>query len=341
MAHNIDESKGFSAFFSVTEKAWHGLGTIVQDVPTSDKAIKLAGLDYEVEKCRMYYEESRGDNGTFPMRENPNMFTTVRKDTHGFLGTVGSRYKVLQNREAFAWFDSIVGEGKAIYQTAGALNGGATIFITAKMPSYIQVRTDDIEKYLVLTNSHDGSETLQMMFTPVRVVCQNTLNQAMRSAKNVFKMRHTAKMQENMQEATKALGIINQTSEDFQELLVKMTGVTFNDDRFNDLLHIMYPADDVIRNEEGDILRVDTSTRNKNIWNAIMSYRETGIGQEGILCRGTAYGAYNAVTGYFQNGKVFKSKEDKLESVLYGDTAQKTQKAFTAIQQFVLKGTMN
>src|SRR5690348_3272165 len=181
MAHNIDRSKGLDAFFAVGEKAWHGLGQIVQDCPTSDKAIQLAGLDYNVSKVPMYAKYGELEKGNTKWVNNPNVFSTFRDDTKALLGTVGSRYEVLQNTEAFAWFDSIVGEGKAIYQTAGALNGGAVIFITAKMPSYIKVKTDDIEKYLVLTNSHDGSETLQMMFTPVRVVCQNTLNQAMRS----------------------------------------------------------------------------------------------------------------------------------------------------------------
>lgn len=336
MAYNIDNSKGFDAFFATGEKAWHGLGKVLQDCPTSDQAIKLAGLDYQVEKCGMYYIDKYGIYKT-----NPNVFTTIRTDTNSMLGTVGSRYEVLQNIDAFAWFDSIVGEGKAIYQTAGALNGGATIFITAKMPSYIQVRGDDIEKYLVLTNSHDGSETLQMMFTPVRVVCANTLNQAMRSATNVFKMRHTKSMGENMKKATQALGIINTLSDEFQSLLVKMTNVIFNDDRFNDILQLIYPADAVNRNDDGDIVSVEGSTRNKNIWNSILNYRENGVGQDNPLCRGTAYGAYNAITGYFQNTKSFKTQEDKLESVLYGDVAQKTQKAFNAIQTFTYKGSFN
>jgi phage/plasmid-like protein (TIGR03299 family) len=348
MAHNIDRSKGLDAFFAVGEKAWHGLGQIVQDVPTSDKAIKLAGLDYEVTKVPMFAQR---DNKDFNPEyrditncnwiRNPNVFSTFREDTGALLGTVGNRYEVLQNIEAFKWFDDIVGEGKAIYQTAGALNGGATIFITAKMPSYIQVRTDNIEKYLVLVNSHDGSETLQMMFTPVRVVCANTLNQAMRGAQNVFKMRHTKSLHDNMKKATEALGIISQVSDEFQNLLIKMTNVIFNDNRFDDLLQMIYPAEEVVRDDNGDILTAKISTRSKNLWNSIRDYRETGIGQDSPLCRGTAYGAYNAITGYFQNSKQFKTQEDKFESVLYGDVSQKTQKVFNALQTFSYKGSFN
>lgn len=343
MAHLIDNSKGQDAFFAVGEKAWHGLGTIVLDAPTSDKAIKLAGLDYTVSKVPMYCDLELIDpvaGKYIKTVKNPNVFSTFRDDTHSLLGTVGSRYEVLQNIEAFAWFDSIVGEGKAIYQTAGALNGGATIFITAKMPSYIRVKTDDIEKYLVLTNSHDGSETLQMMFTPIRVVCANTLNQAMRSAKNLFKMRHTKAMHDNMKIAAQSLGIISETSDAMQEMFVKMTEVKFGDSHFDDLVNMIYPAEVYEKDDHGNV-KVDISTRSLNIWNDIKQYREVGLGQDNILCRGTTYGAYNAITGYFQNMKKFKNKEDKLESVLYGDTAQKTQKAFTALVNFIHKGTLN
>src|SRR5688500_9234131 len=135
MAHNLNFNNGKHSFFSVKEKAWHGLGTIVQDVPNSEQAIELAGLNYEVGLEPVIMANS----GTII----PNTFATYRKDNGVPFGTVGSQYTILQNREAFGFFDSIVGKGEAIFQTAGALGKGETIFITAKLPEYIQVGKGD------------------------------------------------------------------------------------------------------------------------------------------------------------------------------------------------------
>jgi len=119
----------------------------------------------------------------------------VRTDTDEVLGLVGRDYNVVQNIAAFGFFDNIVGAGSGIrYETAGCLCRGQNIFITAKLPDYIRVGRDDlIEQYLFLTSSHDGSGSITIAFTPVRIVCANTLNAAMRHKSNCIKIRHTAR----------------------------------------------------------------------------------------------------------------------------------------------------
>src|SRR5277367_1882484 len=194
MAHNINfnEKTGKHSFMSVKEKAWHGLGQIVDRYPTSSEAIQFAGLDYIVEKRPLFTydtENQMADPETdiiIPEISVPNYFATVRADTDQVLGVVGNDYEVVQNRDAFTFFDAIVGGGDGIlYETAGALGNGERIFITAKLPGYIRVGNDDlIEKYLFLTTSHDGFGSITAAFTPIRVVCNNTLHAALNNMSN-------------------------------------------------------------------------------------------------------------------------------------------------------------
>jgi len=185
MAHNLNfnEQTGNYSFFSVQQKAWHGLGQIVDDYPTSAEAIQFAGLDYEIAKRPNKHELPSGKSIL-----SKSSFFTYRTDNENVLGSsVGKDYHIIQNREAFAFFDAIVGGGEGIaYETAGALGDGERIFITAKLPDYIRVGNgDDItEKYIFLTTSHDGSGAITAAFTPIRIVCQNTLNASLNSMTN-------------------------------------------------------------------------------------------------------------------------------------------------------------
>lgn len=156
MAHNINynEQTGKHSFFSTKEKAWHNLGQIITDYPTSAEAIKHSGLDYEVEKRKLFTSSSEEiilDNEIIQNKiEVPNYFSTVRTDNDTVLGVVGKDYQIVQNRDAFSFFDSIVGGDGILYETAGALSQGERVFITAKLPDYIRVGKEDlIEKYLV------------------------------------------------------------------------------------------------------------------------------------------------------------------------------------------------
>src|SRR5690606_20882489 len=128
-----------------------------------------------------------------PEIEVPNFYATIRTDNETVLGVVGKDYEIVQNRDAFSFFDAIVGGDGIQYETAGALGKGERIFITAKLPGYIKVgREDLIEQYLFLTTSHDGYGSITAAFTPIRICCNNTLNAAMKNHTNSIKIRHTA-----------------------------------------------------------------------------------------------------------------------------------------------------
>ena len=227
MSHNLNLNKqtGNHSFFSVQEKAWHGLGKIVQDYPTSKEALEFAGLNFEVKKSPNIHELESGKRF-----ESKSSFYSYRTDTDEILGDrLGKDYQVIQNIEAFAFFDAIVGGDGIQYETAGALGKGERIFITAKLPGYIKVGNDDlIEKYLFLTTSHDGFGSITAAFTPVRIVCANTLNAAMNNHSNAIKIRHTANAKEKLEQAHKVMGISNKLSVEMEDIFNRWSKIKYH-----------------------------------------------------------------------------------------------------------------
>ena len=338
MAHNLNfnEQTGKHSFFSVKEKAWHRLGQIVEGYPTSKEALQYAGLDYRVEKRKMFTfdndnEAANEDTGIkIPEIEVPDFYATMRTDNETVLGVVGKDYEVVQNTDAFSFFDAIVGGDGIQYETAGALGKGERIFITAKLPNYIKVGNDDlIEKYLFLTTSHDGAGSIMAAFTPVRVVCNNTLNAALRNCSNAIKIRHTANAKERLEQAHTLMGITNKLSVEMEGIFNQWAKVRITDNEVKKLIQLaMVPNKEVLHNilsGKDDEL----STSFKNITNAAFNYAMTNETQQLETTKGSLFGAYNAVTGYFQNVRTYKDEETKLKSLLFGGTGQmRTQRAF-------------
>ena len=348
MAHNINfnEQTGKHSFFSVKEKAWHGLGQIVSDYPTSAEAITHAGLDYTVEKRRLFTYDNENNIANddtdiiIPEIEVPNFYATMRTDTEQVLGVVGKDYEVIQNVDAFGFFDAIVSGDGILYETAGALGRGERIFITAKLPNYIIVGDDDlIERYLFLTTSHDGYGSITAAFTPVRIVCANTLNAAMHNRTNSIKIRHTANAKERLEQAHKVMGISNKLSEDLEGIFNQWAKVRITDREVKKLIQLaMIPNKEVLQN----IQRGQTdelSTCFKNMVDNVYEYALTSPTQQTQTTKGTVFGAYNAVTGYFQNVRAYKDDEAKLKSLLFGGTGQqRTQAAFRLCEAFANNG---
>jgi phage/plasmid-like protein (TIGR03299 family) len=345
MAHNLNfnEQTGQHSFFSVNQKAWHGLGQIVTDYPTSSEAIRHAGLDFTVEKRKLFtldndnQQDDPEETIIVPEIEVPGYFATLRTDTEQVLGVVGKDYEIVQNWDAFSFFDAIVGGDGIQYETAGALGKGERIFITAKLPGYIKVgREDLIEQYVFLTTSHDGLGSITAAFTPVRIVCNNTLNAALRNCSNAIKIRHTANAKERLEQAHKVMGISNQLSGELETIFNQWTKVKVTDPDLQHLIRLaMVPNKEVLKNinaGEWDEL----STCFNNMCNSVYEYAQGSPTQQTETTKGNLFGAYNAVTGYFQNVRTYKTGEAKLKSVLYGGTAQaRTQKAFDLCMNFM------
>jgi phage/plasmid-like protein (TIGR03299 family) len=346
--HNINynEQTQKHSFFSVKEKAWHGLGQIIKDYPTSAEALKFAGLDYTVDKRPLFTFDTENQNADpeadiiIPELAVPGFFATVRQDTDAVLGVVGKDYEVVQNVDAFSFFDSIVGGKDGIlYETAGALGNGERLFITAKLPDYIRVgRNDCIEKYLFLTTSHDGTGSIQIAFTPVRIVCQNTLNAALRNQLNGIKIRHTASATDKLKEAYKMLGITNQLTVELEAIYNRWSRVRINDPELKRLIQVaMAPNKETLDNLKTG--KEDALSSNfSNIVSSVFDYAMTNPTQQEETTKGTLFGAYNAVTGYFQNVRNFKDTESKFKSIMYGTGLQKSQTAFDVCADFAKHG---
>lgn len=339
MAHhiNFNETTGKHSFFSVQEKAWHGLGQIVDQYPTSSEALRFAGLDYEVVKEDLYTTSFNSDGRAMDFNKRVKTHhATIRKDTGDILGVVGKDYEIVQNVEAFGFFDAIVGGEGIQYETAGALGNGEKIFITAKLPNYIKVgREDLIEQYLFLTTSHDGYGSITAAFTPVRVVCQNTLNAALKNHSNCIKIRHTANAKDRLEQAHHLMGITNTLSQQLETIFNRWTTQRITDPEVKKLIQqAMCPNKEVYNNliaGKDDEL----STAFKNICDNAFAYAMSNPTQTMDTTRGSLFGSYNAVTGYFQNVRTFKNDEAKLKSLLYGGIAQqRTQKAFDLCMGF-------
>lgn len=335
MAHNINfnEQTGQHSFFSVKQKAWHGLGQIVEDYPTSKEALQFAGLDYEVIKSPLFTQSrgmTVGDAGELISGMDiavPNYYATMRTDNNTVLGVVGRDYSIVQNRDAFSFFDAIVGGDGMQYETAGALGNGERIFITAKLPGYIKVGHDDyIEKYLFLTTSHDGSGSITAAFTPVRIVCQNTLGAALRNSSNTIKIRHTANAEDRLKEAHKVMGISNKMADELDGIFNQWTKVRITDKDVMKLIQqAMAPSKEVLKSlKTGEEL----STVFKNICDNAFMYAMASPTQQTETTKGTLFGAFNAITGYFQNVKEYKDDEAKVKSIIGGTGQLRTQAAF-------------
>ncbi len=344
MAHNINynEQTNKHSFFSVKEKAWHGLGQIVSDYSTSAEAIKYAGLDYLVEKRPLFTYDNENFNGNkdtdviIPEIEVPNYYANIRTDTEDVLGVVGREYHVVQNTDAFSFFDSIVGGGHGIlYETAGALGKGERIFITAKLPDYIRVGIDDlIEKYLFLTTSHDGSGSIIAAFTPIRIVCNNTLNCALNNMSNCVKIRHTESAQDKLKQAHQLMGITSKLAIELTEIFNQWSRIRIADKQLLNLVkQAMAPSKEVLENVlngKDD----EHSSYFKNVCNSVCEFAFSSDTQQTRTTKGTLFGAYNAITGYFQNVKTYKDDESKLKSIQFGSGLHKAQAAFKLCGQF-------
>lgn len=189
MAHMIE------TMFSVREKPWHGLGTIVMEAPASAEALKLAGLDWKVVQEPVYTDNRELIKG---------YKANVRSSDRRVLGVVSDRYKVVQNTDAFSFTDELLGKGVK-YETAGSLQEGKKVWLLARLPKEYVIAGERISSYLVFSNTHDGSGSVKVAVTPVRVVCNNTLNLALETVKRSFSMIHTGNIHDKIQEAKDTL----------------------------------------------------------------------------------------------------------------------------------------
>ena len=227
--------------FYVREKPWHGLGTEVKEAPTSADALIYAGLDWEVIQKNVYAEDST---------LIPGYKVNLRSTDNATLGIVSDRYRVVQNKEAFRFTDDLLGAG-VTYETAGALQGGRKAWMLARMPHRYIVAGDEIAPYLVVINSHDGSSGIKVAMTPIRVVCQNTLNLALGSAKRIWTTKHTENVMSRVHEARETLMLAETYMGELGRGIDELSKIRLTDRKAIELMQEFFP----VANDMPDVQR--------------------------------------------------------------------------------------
>jgi phage/plasmid-like protein (TIGR03299 family) len=252
-------------------------------------------------------------------------------------GIVGKEYTPLQNHEAFEFFDSIVGEKAAIYHTAGALGDGERIWILAKLPSDIQVAGEDIaNKFLLLSNTHDGNNSVQIKFTPVRVVCQNTLTMALRRGRTV-RVVHTRDMHRRLRQSEELLGLIDSRFAEIEKAFKKLVEVKMNASKLAEFLNAVFPdpKQPEGRDPSDERYQKELARAQQNrSWAAY--FFEHGEGNQAKLVAGTLWAAYNGVTELVDHRcKPKQSDEHRLNSIWFGDGYLVKARAFRVAENMV------
>ena len=259
---------------------WHyqynpELVELLHNAPTSADALRYAGLDWTVESK---------DIQLCGGKKIPGYHANVRSTDGSVLGVVGDRYKIVQNVDAFSFTDGIIGEG-AVYETAGALNGGRTVWMLAKLDQ-MNLAGDETDNYLCFANTHDGSGSVKVCITPIRVVCNNTLNAALHTAKRKFSMRHTTNIDKRIDEAKQVLGLAAVYQVELAEFAEAMAKKKLEDYRLREILNSIFNP----KTEK------PTELQKKNAEECKQAFYVCYAAPDIAKFQGTAWGAINAMS---------------------------------------------
>jgi phage/plasmid-like protein (TIGR03299 family) len=273
----------------------------VEEAQTSKEAIKIAGLDWKVEAKPIY-----DDRGI----EIPGYKANTRDIDNKVLGLVSNRYKLVQNSEAFDFTDSLIG-GDVRYETAGSLLGGKRVFLLARLPDK-KILGDDFNNYICFTNSHDGTGAIQACMTPIRVVCQNTLNLALGQASRKWSTKHIGDIESKMEEARQTLQLADTYMNNLEVVADQLAHTKVTDDEVVALIDELYPVSE------------DASDRVKRtIEKKKEDFMVCMLAPDILKFKGTAWGVVNAASDYSTHGEPARMtstyRENKFNGILNGD----------------------
>jgi len=328
MPHNISFTNGKPEIMFVGETPWHGLGTHLDKPPgTAAEAIRAAQLDWRVVKKPIYALDGR------EFCVVPGYQATVRADRWGKedckpFGLVGDDYQVLQNSEAFEFFDPVIQSGKIDYDTAGALGDGRRVWVLAKVKDDIHVKGNDaVQRYLLLSNGHDGHTALEVRFTPVRVVCQNTLDWALSIGTDILRTHHgrgLARRVERTQDGVKRiLGHYDDLAKHYEQL----ASVPLVNGRLQSYVNLVFPMPKQKRNQTERSYE-EAVTRNNALRDTSAKLFEEGHGNNEPGIRGTLWAAYNGITEMVDHYLAFDSRSQRMEFLCFGEGKHVKEGAF-------------
>lgn len=291
--------------FSVKLTPWHGLGTVVQNAPTIEEGIKLAGLDWNVKLAPMFLADGRQMKSKAVIRETDN----------SVLGEVGSRYHPLQNSKAFEFFEPFLKSGEVTLETAGSLDHGRKIWVLAQLNrSPVEIAAGDIvRKFMLLTNRHDGVASAMMGFCPIRVVCANTLHAAINATDSaLLRVRHTANIEIGLEKIRDMVNTANQQFEATGEMYKAMARYDVNQADLKAYVRLVFYPN--LTTEE---ITQRQQTRLSMLTDSVTRLFETGLGQDLKSANGTMWGLYNGVT-QFLSYEAKDSADSRMDNLWFG-----------------------
>lgn len=308
-------SADIEKMFSVREVPWHGISVIVDEAPTSEEALRLSGLDWDVFSEKIYDEQGQNVQG---------LYVNKRSRDGKHLGVVRGRYTIVQNREAFAFTDAIINTGDVRYETAGSLNGGSRVWMMARMPE-AKILGDKVDNFLVFLNSFDGSEALKVFTTNVRCVCSNTISLALKTTKRSWSMKHTKKVSERMIEAEETLRLYDKYMIGLDKEAQKLALKKFSQQQVDDFWKLLFPVTE------------DDTERKKTVSKEQIDQLEYCYNRDDLAnFRGTGWGIMNAVADYVDHGIPIRQtanwQENRWDRILSGNTV--FEKAYELVEAY-------
>ena len=296
---------------------WHGLGTEIDDATTFWDAFKMAGLDWEVQTEPLF----RGDGSEVKAQ------ASVRQSDNRVLGVVGPRWTPLQNRDAFEIFEPLVDSGDMKLHTAGSLREGERVWVLCQLnlDNSEIVKGDEISKFALLSNGHDGKLAVHFGFTPIRVVCANTeaMARGCKSSK-LIRVRHLQFVKENVEKLREVMNLANQEFEATAEQYRFLASRQINAKDLEKYVKVVFGVEK--KSDE------DITTRTKNILQSVETLFTTGKGNDLPGVNGTYWAAYNAVTEYLNYDRG-RNNANRMDSLWFGQNKQMSADALeTAIE---------
>jgi phage/plasmid-like protein (TIGR03299 family) len=305
---------------------WHKLGVALPAAPTVEEGILAAGLDWEVGTKPLFTSDN----------EKVTHQATYRKTDGKILGVVGPTYKPLQNKEAFNFFNPFLESGAASLETAGSLHEGGRVWVLAKInkeDSVIVPKSNDtIKKYILLCNSHDGTLAIRVGFTPVRTVCQNTLNMALNDkASKLIRIRHTGDIVGNLDKVSEIMDAANAQFEATAEQFRRMANTEINRADLEKYVRIVFATK---KQEEEALLSGEELTSGNRVMESVTKMFEHGRGNDMPGVKGTLWAAYNAVAEYVQYERG-NDTATRLDNLWFGTGAGLNKKALVTALSMV------
>lgn len=313
MSHELEIVSGQAKMFFVGQTPWHGLGTELNAPPTIDEGIVAAGLDWNVGMKKLVTVDG----------EEVDHRATYRETDGRIFGVVGPGYRPVQNREAFQWFQPLLDTGEVALHTAGALQGGRKVWMLAKInqPALEIADGDLVDQFILLSNSHDGTRSVRIGFTPIRVVCANTLrlaHDADNEANKLIKVLHTRNVMSALDGLREMMNVARFTFEATAEQYRKLAMFRVSRADMRKYVKIVLGVD------QDDEAKLPAQTLNKI--REILMLAERGRGNENPAIRGTLWTAYNGVTEYL--GTAYgRTQESRLDSLWFGPSATLSARA--------------